>query len=94
MDRLCYECQPMPDADPQYVLVDFVPDMDSFRSAVDALRSLQKDTDRIKYVEAAYQAFMNLKESKREYSRTGQIKLEILARSFFVELDVFLNFYL
>lgn len=91
MYRLCYEQQLIPDADPLYVLVDFVPDMDAFRAAVDTLRSLQKDTDRIKYVEAAYQAFLDLKESMREYSRIGQIKLEMLARSFFVEFDVFLN---
>ncbi len=91
MNRLCYEHQLKAGAETQYILVDFVSDMEAFRAAMDILRPLQKNVDRIKYVETAYKGFLNLKESMREYTQDGQIKLEIAARSFFTEFDVFLN---
>ena len=91
MDRLCYEHQLISGAEPQYILVDFVSDMDSFRSAIHILHMLQKDVDRIKCVVIAYQEFLNLKESVKEYTRIDMIKMEMIARSFFVEFDVFLN---
>lgn len=81
----------MPGDEPKYILVDFVSDMDAFQSAVSILRTLQKNVDRIKCVETAYKGFLDLKESMREYTRIGQIKLEKEARSFFTEFNVFLN---
>ena len=72
-------------------MVDFVSDMNAFQSAIKVLMSLQKNVDRIKYVETAYQGFMDLKDSMRKHTRIGQIKLEKEARSFFTEFSVFLD---
>lgn len=91
MYRLCYAYQRVPDDKPQYILVDYISNMSVFQNAISILRSLHKDADRIKYVETAYQEFLNLKESMREYTRIGQIKLEMSARAFFTEFDVFLK---
>ncbi len=90
MYRLCYE-HLLSHGDPKLIPVDCVSDMSSFRNAVDTLIMLQKNADRIEYVETAYQDYLELKDSLRDYTRINQINLERKARSFFVEFDIFLN---
>ena len=89
MYQLCYEHYTIPQAKPDYI--PFIYNADDLHSAVRLLSRLQKNVDRIVYVESTYQEFSSLKSSLREPGRISQIALERKARSFFLEFDIFLD---
>lgn len=89
MHRLCYKPNGLSDDDTLCIPVDFISDIDAFQYAVVILTRLQRDVDRIKYVETAYQDFLDLKSTLRKYTRIDQINLERKTRSFFLEFGIF-----
>lgn len=89
MVQLCYAKSIVPTTNVEYISI--IDDASSLDVDVRTITRLQSNFDRIRYVEAAYQEFAELKSKTLKPSRNGQIMLERRARSFFMEFDVFLD---
>lgn len=91
MNRLCYEEYDILKTGSVYIPVDLTQNIDEIKSSLMILLKFQKNVDRIKYVEAAFQEFQYLKTSIQYPTRIGMINVERTVRSFFTEFSIFLN---
>lgn len=89
--QLCYVQAIVPTTKSESIAVDFVEDVDELLKAQSILRRCIVAKDLIRYVEDAYQDYTDYSNTVKEPSREADIKLERLARSYFLEFSVFLE---
>lgn len=89
--QLCYIQAIVPTTKSESIVVDFVKDVDELLKAQSILKRCIVAKDLIRYVEDAYQDYTDYSKTVTEPSRDADIKLERLARSYFLEFSVFLE---
>lgn len=89
--QLCYIQAIVPTTKTESIAVDFIEDVDGLLKAQSVLKRCIIAKDLIRYVEDAYQDYTEYSKTVTEPSREADIKLERLARSYFLEFSVFLE---
>ncbi len=87
--QLCYIQAIVPTTKTENVPVDFLDNVDELLHAQGILKRCIFAKDLIRYTEDAYQDYIDFSRTVSEPSRDVDIKLERLARSYFLEFSVF-----
>lgn len=91
MYKLCYIQAIVPTTKTESIAIDFIKDVEGLLKAQNVLKRCIIAKDLIRYVEDAYQDYIDYSKTVTEPSREADIKLERLARSYFLEFSVFLE---
>lgn len=89
--QLCYVQAIIPTTRTKNIAVDFIESVDVLLNAQSVLKRCIVAKDLIRYVEDAYQDYIDFSKTVTEPDRDADIKLERLARSYFLEFSVFLE---
>lgn len=89
--QLCYIQAIVPTTKSENIAEDFVENVDELLKAQGILKRCIVAKDLIRYVEDAYRDYVDYSKTVNEPSREADIKLERLARSYFLEFSVFLE---
>lgn len=89
MYKLCYIQTIVPTTKTESIPVDFINNVDELLHAQGVLKRCIAAKDLIRYVEDAYQDYIGFRKTVTEPGRNIDIKLERLARSYFLEFSVF-----
>ena len=91
MYRLCYEKAIIPTVKSEEIPVDFISDVDTLMQVNNVILRRLRTYNHIKYIETAYNDFISFKKTVSGPAIGTDIELEVKARSFFLELEIFLD---
>ena len=91
MYRLCYEKAIIPTVKSEDIPVDFISDVDALMQANNVILRCLRTYNHIRYIETAYNDFINFKKTVSGPAGGTDIGLEVKARSFFLEFEIFLD---
>ena len=91
MYQLCYEKAIIPTVKSEDIPVDFISDIDELMQANSVILRCLRTFNHIKYIESAYDDFLSFKKTVTHPAIETDIELEVKARSFFLEFEIFLD---
>lgn len=91
MYQLCYEKAIIPTVKSEDIPVDIISDIDILIQANGVILRCLRTYNHIRYIESAYDEFISFKKTVTAPAIKTDIELEVKARSFFLEFEIFLD---